>query len=127
MAKNRAKEALAFARERAKTAENWIDLHNALFGIGGRLVELFPAESDRTAFARTGEYTEIMELIEGLRGERGDPAPISELVSRANGVINVRLPRTIHAALLAEAEAEGVSLNQLCVAKLCVQLRAAVA
>jgi predicted HicB family RNase H-like nuclease len=38
----------------------------------------------------------------------------------------VRLPRTVHAALLVEAEAEGVSLNQLCVAKLVAQLRSVV-
>ena len=36
------------------------------------------------------------------------------------------LPRSVHAALLAEAKAEGVSLNQLCVSKLVAQLRAVV-
>jgi predicted HicB family RNase H-like nuclease len=49
-----------------------------------------------------------------------------ELISSANGAISVRLPRSVHAALLAEAKAEGVSLNQLCVAKLIAQLRAVV-
>jgi predicted HicB family RNase H-like nuclease len=44
----------------------------------------------------------------------------------ANGRILVRVPRSLHAALLSEADAEGVSLNQLIVAKLTVQLRAAV-
>jgi predicted HicB family RNase H-like nuclease len=48
------------------------------------------------------------------------------MVASANGAISVRLPRTVHAALLAEAKAEGVSLNQLCVAKLVTQLRAVV-
>lgn len=43
-----------------------------------------------------------------------------------NGKILVRVPKTVHAALLAEAEAEGVSLNQLILSKLSVQLRAAV-
>jgi predicted HicB family RNase H-like nuclease len=38
----------------------------------------------------------------------------------------VRIPKSLHAALLAEAEAEGISLNQLCLTKLAVQLRAAV-
>jgi predicted HicB family RNase H-like nuclease len=38
----------------------------------------------------------------------------------------VRLPRSVHAAMLAEAKAEDVSLNQLCVAKLVAQLRAVV-
>ncbi len=32
--------------------------------------------------------------------------------------INVRLPNSIHRELLAEAKREGISLNQLCLAKL---------
>jgi predicted HicB family RNase H-like nuclease len=43
-----------------------------------------------------------------------------------NGAISVRLPRSVHAALLAEARAEGVSLNQLCLSKLVAQLRAVI-
>jgi predicted HicB family RNase H-like nuclease len=39
---------------------------------------------------------------------------------------SVRPPRSVHAALLAEAKAEGVSLNQLCVSKLVARLRAVV-
>jgi hypothetical protein len=46
--------------------------------------------------------------------------------SAANGAINVRLPRSVHAALLAEAMAEGVSLNQLCLCKLVAQLQAVI-
>jgi predicted HicB family RNase H-like nuclease len=37
-----------------------------------------------------------------------------------------RPARSVHGALLAEAKAEGVSLNQLCLAKLVAQLRAVV-
>jgi predicted HicB family RNase H-like nuclease len=42
----------------------------------------------------------------------------------ANGVMSIRLPRPVHAALLAEAKAEGVGLNQLRPSKLVAQLRA---
>jgi predicted HicB family RNase H-like nuclease len=58
------------------------------------------------------------------------PAPeikaFGDLLANVNGAISVRLPRSVHAALLAEAEAEGVSLNQLCLSKLVAQLRAVV-
>jgi predicted HicB family RNase H-like nuclease len=37
-----------------------------------------------------------------------------------------RLPRSVHAALLAEAKAKGVSFNQLCLSKLVAQLRAVI-
>jgi predicted HicB family RNase H-like nuclease len=48
------------------------------------------------------------------------------MIASANGAISVRLPRSVHAALLAEAKAEGVSLNPLRVAKLIAQLRAVI-
>jgi predicted HicB family RNase H-like nuclease len=58
------------------------------------------------------------------------PAPpvkeVVQLTASANGAISVRLPRSVHAALLAEAKAKGVSLNQLCLSKLVAQLRAVI-
>jgi HicB family len=120
----KARQVLAFAHQRAATAADWIDLSNALFGLGGKATELFPTESERTAFSRTEEYRRLLALLDTL------PQPkvkgFVEMVASANGAISVRLPRSVHAALLAEAKAEGVSLNQLCVAKLVVQLRAVV-
>jgi hypothetical protein len=65
-----------------------------------------------------------ISLLDGL------PPPavkeFGELLASANGAISVRVPRSVHAALLAEAKAEGVSLNQLCLSKLVAQLRAVV-
>ena len=82
---------------------------------------MFTTESERTAFSRTPEYKQVLALLDSL--PRPDKKAIRELVSSANGAISVRLPRSVHAALLAEAKAEGVSLNQLCVAKLVAQLQ----
>src|SRR5262245_16999079 len=121
---SRARQLLAFAEEEAARAADWVELHNALFGIGGRAVILFPTEAERTALSRTPEYKKVLALMDGL------PAPtvkeFAERLSSANGANSVRLPRSVHAALLAEAEAEGVSLNQLCLSKLVAQLRAVV-
>jgi predicted HicB family RNase H-like nuclease len=64
--------------------------------------------------------------MEAVRDEHGDDPPITALAASTNGKIAVRVPRSIHAALLAESKAEGVSLNQLIVSKLAVQLRALV-
>jgi hypothetical protein len=120
----KARQILEFAQQRAARAADWIELSNALYGLGGKATELFPTESERTAFCRTEEYKQILALMNTL------PNPpvkgFVEMVSSANGAISVRLPRSVHAALLAEAKAEGVSLNQLCAAKLIAQLRAVV-
>jgi hypothetical protein len=120
----KAKQVLKFAESRAKEAADWLELHFALFGVGGIANDLFTTETERTAFCRTVEYKRLLSLMDTL------PRPVNkeprELVSTANGAISVRLPRSVHGALLAEAKAEGVSLNQLCLSKLVAQLRAVV-
>jgi len=120
----KARELLAFAQQRAGEASDWMELSNALFGPAGKATLAFEAEAERTAFSKTREYKQILALMDRL------PTPpvkeIVDLTATANGAISVRLPRSVHAALLAEAKAEGVSLNQLCVAKLVAQLRAVV-
>lgn len=120
----KARQLLRFARERARAAADWVELHNALFGLGGKATELLATESERTAFAQTRECKDIFALLDTL------PPPavkdFGQLLATANGAISVRLPRSVHAALLAEAKAEGVSLNQLCLSKLVAQLRAVV-
>ena len=100
----KARELLAFAQEQAEQAGDWIALHNALFGIGGKATELFSTESERTAFVKTPECKRVFALLDGL------PQPavkdFGEMLVTANGAISVRLPRSVHAALLAEAKAE---------------------
>jgi predicted HicB family RNase H-like nuclease len=103
---------------------DWVELSNAIFGLGGKATLAFSTESERTAFCKTEEYKRILALMDSLAAP---PAKeFVELLSSANGAISVRLPRSVHAALLAEARSEGVSLNQLCVSKLVAQLRAVV-
>ncbi len=101
-----------------------MELSNALFAPGGKATLAFPTEAERTAFCKTREYKQFLSLMDRL------PSPpvqeVLDLTASANGAISVRLPRSVHAALLAEARAEGVRLNQLCVSKLVAQLRAVV-
>jgi len=120
----KAREMLEFAERRAQDAADWMELSNTLFGQGGKATLAFPTQAERTAFCKTDEYKRILALMDRL------PSPLVkeflDLTASANGAISVRLPRSVHAALLAEAAAEGVSLNQLCVSKLVAQLRAVV-
>ena len=120
----KARQVLEFAESRAKEVADWLELHYDLFGVRGRATELFPTEADRAVFLQTDEYKRLLALMDTM--PRPKKNAIREMVSSANGAISVRLPRSVHAALLAEAKAEGVSLNQLCLAKLVAQLRAVV-
>src|SRR5207237_1090977 len=95
----RAREALRFAEEIRKSGANWTEAHNRLFGPGGKISRLFTTELERVAFTRTREYKEIHAIIDDL------PKPDVE----ASGKILVRVPKSVHAALLAEASEEGTS------------------
>ena len=112
-----AAEALEIARNAASGGE-WIAVYNAVFGIGGASTALFPDQSSRTAFSKTPEFADISALIESLQ-EKSESAS-------ASGKLLVRIPRSLHVALQKESESEGVSINQLVVAKLSTQLRAVV-
>jgi len=117
--KSRANELLTLARKLAETPGlTWIEANNAVYGPGGPFARLFPSATDRTAFARTEASQRIDELIDRLP----DP-PVGPQRRDYSGKFNVRVPRSLHAALASEAEAEGVSLNQLVVAKLALHLQ----
>ncbi|MEX2140948.1 MAG: toxin-antitoxin system HicB family antitoxin [Pirellulales bacterium] len=113
--------ALRLAKQMHAEGVSWVEANNRLYGVGGLLAQL--SERERTAFFETKEAAEITEILEQLPEPK---AQVGRPRSDLNGKILARVPKSIHAALLAEAEAEGVSLNQLIVSKLSVQLRAAI-
>lgn len=125
----RAEEALAYATQLANTRHyNWVEATNALFGPGGTITVLFPTREDRIAFSQTDAYKAMAHLLETLPKPPSQPgASTVRSPEDVNGTVLLRLPKSLHAALFAEAEAEGISLNQLCLSKLMVQLRALVA
>jgi hypothetical protein len=116
---SRARELLALARKLAQTSGlTWAEANNAIYGPGGPFARLFPQAKDRLAFARTKESRQIDQLIDGL-----PEPPVGPQRREYSGKFNVRLPKSLHAALASEAEAEGVSLNQLVLAKLALHLQ----
>jgi hypothetical protein len=124
----RADQLLTFAMQQAKKAKTWTELNNRVFGIGGKATELFPEQGDRAALVKLPQYKKITELIRKL--PTGPVAKVTAMEaatarspSEYSGKLVVRLPKTVHAALAAEAEEEHVSLNQLILAKLTIQLR----
>jgi hypothetical protein len=108
------------AKRAAAKATTWADLSNALFDPQvGLLVRAYSSPEERARFVKTNEYNEIQELLTDAMERTG----LVEGASPAkSGKFVVRLPKSLHAALDREAAAEGVSLNQLVVAKLAVQL-----
>jgi predicted HicB family RNase H-like nuclease len=117
---SRAQELLARVRELVQTAGlTWVEANNAIYGPGGPFARMFPNEKDRVAFSKTKESKLVDRLIDSLP----DPA-VGPQRREYSGKFNVRVPKSLHAALACEAEAEGVSLNQLILAKLAMHLQA---
>jgi predicted HicB family RNase H-like nuclease len=117
---SRAQELLTRARKLVEApGVTWVEANNAIYGSGGPFARLFPTAKDRIAFAKTKASRHIDRLIDSL------PEPeVGPQRREYSGKFNVRMPKSLHAALASEAEAEGVSLNQLVLAKLALHLQA---
>ncbi|MCI0683433.1 MAG: type II toxin-antitoxin system HicB family antitoxin [Gemmataceae bacterium] len=111
---------LKTARHQAASARSWADVSNLLFDSEDGLVSrAFPTRTERERFVKTAAYRELMNLIDDVRQRTGF---IAGATPTKSGKFVVRLPKSLHAALETEAAREGVSLNQLVVAKLAVQM-----
>jgi hypothetical protein len=120
---NKGQKLLVEAERLAALAPTWADLSNALFAPRtGLLAKAFPLGPARAEFVKTSEFKAINQLLEDAMKRTG---VIEGATPRKSGKFVVRLPSSLHAALEREAVDEGVSLNQLVVAKLAVQLKTA--
>jgi predicted HicB family RNase H-like nuclease len=118
--KKKVDEILLAARREAAISPSWADFSIFLFDPEeGLLPGVFPTEAERRRFIKSAEYAELTKLRDEVRERTG---LIEGAVPQKSGKFLVRLPRTMHAALEAEAQREGVSLNQLVVAKLAVPM-----
>ena len=116
---------LKSAEDVASSVDTWADLSNALFNpVDGLLIKAYPTRKEREAFLKTKEYAAIRKLREAAIDETG---LIEGATPKKSGKFMVRLPKTLHGALEREAAEEGVSLNQLVVAKLAMQMSQLVA
>lgn len=89
-------------------------LEETFFGTNGLTANLFPKETERKNWTKSKVYKDIWNLINKLE-KKDEPQP--------NGKYNLRLPKSLYAALQLEAEQEDTSLNQLMVTKLAVSLQ----
>ena len=83
------------------------------------VARVFSDRESQQAFMKTPEFREIQRLLKELMDRFG---VADGATPKKSGKFVVRLPKTLHFALEREAAQEGVSLNQLVVAKLAVSL-----
>jgi hypothetical protein len=118
LVKNKLHALLNLARELAATpGMTWVDANNAIYSPRGPYARLFVTPEDRAAFEKSPERKQIDDLIDSL-----PEPPLQPISKEYSGKFNVRIPKSLHAALALEAEDEGVSLNQLVLTKLAAKI-----
>jgi predicted HicB family RNase H-like nuclease len=102
------------ANEMFQQQPDWITFFREVLGVDGLLRKLFVTPEDLAAFEKTEEYNEIQLMLAKLRDRSGAAADGRE----PTRVITVRLPKSLHESLRAEAHDRKTSMNQLCISKL---------
>lgn len=110
----RKKEVVELSAEKFSRTPNWLTFFREVMGLDGIVRRAFPTQEEFVAFEKTEEYNEVQKMVMALRALKKNP-PLNEEPTR---VITVRLPKSIHEALRAEANDHDVSMNWLCIAKL---------
>ena len=83
----------------------WVVFFREVLGVEGIV---------RRSFPETGQFGRIGELLDDLRSRQRE-RPVSREAQR---VVTVRMPKSLHESLKAEAESMRVSINTLCISKL---------
>lgn len=110
---DRKEAAQRIAAEMFQQQPDWITFFREVLGVDGLVRKLFATPEELAAFEKTDQYTEIQQMLARLR-DRGAMAEGKE----PTRVITVRLPKSLHESLRAEAHDRKTSMNQLCISKL---------
>jgi predicted HicB family RNase H-like nuclease len=98
---------------------DWITFFREVLGVDGIVRQRFQRPEDLAAFEATESYAEIQRMLAELRTQC-----LPEEGKEPTRVITVRLPKSLHESLLAQAHDRNTSMNQLAIAKLLQALEA---
>ena len=101
---------------------DWVTFYREVLGVGGIIRNSLANSAELTAFEQSKEFGEIQLMLAKLRIDK-------EANSKKNGdepeesgeptrVITVRMPKSLHESLRAEAHERKTSMNKLCISKL---------
>jgi len=92
----------------------WVVYFREVLGVEGVVRRTFREAEELVRFECSPHYARIREMLDDLRS-RQQAIPAGRETQR---VVTVRMPRTLHESLKAEAESMEVSINTLCISKL---------
>lgn len=92
----------------------WVVFFREVLGVDGLVRRAFRTPDALVRFECSPEYARIREMLDDLRSlQRDQPAE-----RETQRVVTVRMPKSLHESLKAEAEEMRVSINTLCISKL---------
>jgi len=94
---------------------DWVTFYREIFGLHGIVRNTFPTMEMLNEFEQSEVYREIQHMLTQLREKSTNDINTKEEPTR---VITVRIPKSLHEALKAEAHNHRTSMNKLCISKL---------
>lgn len=93
---------------------DWVVFFREVLGVDGVIRRSFRDPDTLAEFECSPQHARIRALLDDLRSRQRDRPPERE----AQRVVTVRMPRSLHEQLKAEADDHRVSINTLCISKL---------
>jgi predicted HicB family RNase H-like nuclease len=94
---------------------SWVTFFREVLGVDGIVRQVYNAPETLSQFEQTSEYQKIQQMLAKLRENDSDLPGGPREPTR---VITVRLPKSLHESLRAEAHDRHTSMNKLCISKL---------
>jgi predicted HicB family RNase H-like nuclease len=94
---------------------SWVTFFREVLGVDGIVRQVYNSPETLSHFEQTPEYQKIQQMLAKLRESDSDLPGGPREPTR---VITVRLPKSLHESLRAEAHDRHTSMNKLCISKL---------
>jgi predicted HicB family RNase H-like nuclease len=94
---------------------SWVTFFREVLGVDGIVRRCYSTPEALAQFEQTPEYQKIQQMLAKLRENDSDLPGGPREPTR---VITVRLPKSLHESLRAEAHDRRTSMNKLCISKL---------
>jgi len=111
---DKSQEVFGVAQGLFRRTSDWVTFFREILGVNGVARRTFSTTEEYALFEKTAEYEEILQMIAKLRQRRSVRGDTEE----PTRVITVRMPKSLHELLRAEAYDRQTSMNKLCISKL---------
>jgi len=112
---DRRQDVIRVADEIYNQRPSWVTFFREVLGVDGIVRQVYSTPESLSQFEQGPEYMQIQQMLAKLREQDADLPGGPREPTR---VITVRLPKSLHESLRAEAHDRRTSMNKLCISKL---------